>query len=101
MELLRGSFSSFSCPRAGQGCWRAGDTQVLVGNVVKDVLVVLSPHFMESQEFCTNLTQSWFGTKISSSVVFNPDNVVALLVLNSSLRPVELELNVFPIIPQK
>lgn len=67
--------------------------------MVKDVLVVLSPHFMESQELCTNLSRGWFGTKISSSIVFNPDNIVALLVLNSSLRPLELELNVFPIIP--
>lgn len=87
---------------AGQGCWRAGDTQVLVGNVVKDVLVVLSPHFMESQvlhRFQSGLVWDQNQQLLLCSIVFNPDNIVALLVLNSSLRPLELKLNMFPTTP--
>lgn len=70
---------------AGQGGWRAGDTQALVENVVKDVLVVPSPHFMESQALHKphpGLVWDQNQQLLLSSIVFNPDNTVALLILN-------------------
>lgn len=96
LELLQGSSRSLSLPMGWW--WRAGDTQVSVGNVVKDVLVVLCPRFMESQVLHkphSGLVWDQNQQLLLSCIVFNPDNIVALLVLNSSLRPLEIKLNVY------
>lgn len=65
---------------AGQGWWRAGDTQVWVGNVVRDVLVALSARFMESQALHkahSGLVWDQNQQLLLSSIVFNPDNNTA------------------------
>lgn len=84
--LLEGRWHPSLGGKCGQGC--AGGSQP---SFYGEPSALHKPH--------SGLVWDQNQQLLLGSIFFNPDNIVALLVLSSSLRPLQLELNMFPTIP--